>query len=79
MLPISDRITTAQLQSRYKKFTLIKVYAPMNAAENPDRDEFYELLHGMMEATPENDMEIVMGDFNAQICKDNSSWEEVMG
>ena len=70
--PVSDRIITVRLQTRLTKVTLVQVYAPTNAAEDKEKDNFYELLQDVLDAAPEHDMKIVMGDFNAQVGKDNT-------
>jgi hypothetical protein len=77
--PISDRVITVRLQARYSKVTLIQVYVPTNAASDQDKDKFYEQLQNVLDATPEHDMKLIMGDVNAQIGTDNDSCEKVMG
>src|SRR5258706_200987 len=77
--PINDRIITVRLQSRYTKVTVIQVYAPTNAANDQEKDEFYEQMQDVLSTAPEHDMKLVMGDFNAQIGRDNNAWEEAMG
>ena len=77
--PVSDRIIIVQLQTRLTKVTLVQVYAPTNAAEDKEKDNFYELLQDVLDAAPEHDMKKVMGDFNAQVGNDNTGWEEAMG
>ena len=77
--PASERIIMVRIETRYTKVTLIQVYAPTNAAEDQEKDEFYELLQDVLDATPEHDMKIIMGDFNAQIGRDNTGWEETLG
>ena len=73
--PASERIIMVRIETRYTKVTLIQVYAPTNAAEDQEKDEFYELLQDVLDATPEHDMKIIMGDFNAQIGRDNTGWD----
>ena len=77
--PVNDRIIMVRLQSRYTKVTIIQVYAPTNTASDTEKDEFYGLLQQILDATPEYDMKIVLGDFNAQIGGENEGWEEAMG
>ena len=42
--PVSDRIITTGLNCKFRKITLIQCYAPTEAAEGEDKDEFYEAL-----------------------------------
>jgi len=54
---------------------MVQEYAPTNTASDQEKDEFYELLHQVMhDAAPDNDMKIVLGDFNAQIGRDDEGW-----
>ena len=70
--PINDRIITMRLQANHTKVTIIQVYAPTNAASDQEKNEFYEQLQDILDAAPEHDLKIIMGDFNAQIGKDNT-------
>ena len=42
--PISKRIIKAQFYSKYKKLTVIQMYAPTNDAIDEEKDEFYNQL-----------------------------------
>jgi len=42
--PVSDRIITVRLESLYTKTTVMQVYAPTNAAETAEEENFYEQL-----------------------------------
>ena len=77
--PVSDRIITARLATRHTKMTLIQVYAPTNSAPEVEKDDFYGMLQGVLDAVPGHDLKILMGDFNAQIGPDRTGWEDVMG
>jgi Reverse transcriptase (RNA-dependent DNA polymerase)/Endonuclease/Exonuclease/phosphatase family len=77
--PVSDRIITMRMQTRHTKTTIIQVYAPTDMATDEEKDSFYEQLQDVMDATPEHDLKVVMGDFNAQIGRDKAGWADVMG
>lgn len=46
---------------------MINVYAPTEYAETKIKDEFYEQIEVLLEATPKEDTTILLGDLNAQI------------
>ena len=46
--PVSERIITARLRTRFTNATMIQVYAPTEAACDSDKDEFYEQLNQVM-------------------------------
>lgn len=77
---INDRLMTARLPLPKKRFaTLISAYAP--TMTNPDevKDRFYEDLNDAISAVPRHDKLIILGDFNARVGRDHTSWEGVMG
>jgi hypothetical protein len=69
--PVSDRIITLRLQTRIVKVTIVQVYAPINAADDEEKDAFYDQLQQVLDSIPAHDLKLVMGDFNAQIGADN--------
>ena len=76
--PISDRIITARLATRHTKLTLVQVYAPTNSAPE-EKDDFYGMVQGVLDAVPGHDLKILLGDFNAQIGSDRTGWDDIMG
>ena len=77
---INDRLMTARLPLPKKKFvTLISAYAP--TMTNPDevKDRFYEDLKDTISAVPRTDKLVILGDFNARVGRDHTSWEGVLG
>ena len=62
-----------------KQATIISAYAP--TMTNPDhiKDQFYEQLNSLVTAVPKTEKLIILGDFNARVCVDNQSWENVLG
>ena len=65
--PVSERIITARLYSKYIKTTIVQAYAPQNGSSDEEKDKFYEELHKVYSEIPKHDMVISMGDFNAKI------------
>ena len=58
---------------------MMQVYAPKNAADDKDKDDFYELLHDVLDSIPKQDMKIMLRDFIAQVGADSTGWEEAIG
>ena len=65
--PVSDRIVTARLYSKFVKTTLVQAYAPQNGSSVEAKDEFYQQLSKVYSDIPQHDMVIALGDFNAKI------------
>ncbi|KAL9976159.1 hypothetical protein ACROYT_G013418 [Oculina patagonica] len=65
--PVSDRIITARFNSKHIKTTIIQVYAPTNDADTDEKDGFYDLLQQVYDRTPQHDIIIIMGDWNAKL------------
>lgn len=65
------------LASGRKFATIVSAYAP--TMTNPDeiKDKFYEELHDVIAAVPKADKLIILGDFNARIGSNSTSWDGV--
>lgn len=72
---------TLQLPLAYgkKQMTLISAYAP--TMTNPDeiKHKFYEELHAIIGSVPKGHKLVVLGDFNARVGSDSSTWDGVLG
>ena len=66
-LPYSDRIALLQLQTRPIKVNIIQAYAPTSDKSDEEIEEFYEHLKTVIDITKKNEVNIIMGDFNAKI------------
>ena len=77
---INDRLMTARLPLPKKKHaTLISAYAPTMTNPEEVKDKFYEDLKATISAVPRTDKLILLGDFNARVGSDHTSWEGVLG
>ena len=75
------RIITASFRTPKKKIKMkvIQWYAPTNDSEEENKPLFYSRLQHILDKCREQDVTILMGDFNAKIGSDNNGYEEVMG
>ena len=60
--PISDRIIYARFFSKYGKLSNIQVYAPMNEANDEDKDNFYEQPQTVVDSVHKHDILLVICD-----------------
>lgn len=70
---ISNRLMTMRIKHTNKTYTFINVHAPTNIdnKKEPEKTEkFWEKLENEMSRIPNDDVKILLGDFNAQIGKE---------
>ena len=77
--PINNRLIKIRLQGKQINTTIIQCYSPTNESDEETKDECYEQLKAEIERAPKHDMKIIMGDLNAKVGKDNSTYERTMG
>ena len=82
MLPtgISERVITLRIsigKTRYA--TIISAYASTTTNPDQTKEEFYELLGQTLQKIPPTDKVIILGDFNARVGDDSTSWLIALG
>ena len=66
--PRNERMCIIRLKMGSKKnLTLINIHAPTNEKDDTIKDLFYDELDMVYDSAPNNDIKIVLGDFNAKI------------
>ena len=61
------------------KVIVIQCYAPTNAAEVEEKEQFYSSLQTLLNRSPKRDLKIIMGDMNAKVGSDNTGRELTIG
>lgn len=67
---VNERLCTLRIRGKFFNITLVNVHAPTEEKDEIDKDNFFELLEKTVNAIQRNDIKIVLGDFNAQIGKE---------
>ena len=78
-IPINDRLMTLRIQlNSGAHLTLISVYGPTMQRTQEEKEIFYDQLGDCLD-NAKNDSIIILGDLNARVGKDWSSWPSVIG
>ena len=64
--------------------SVLSIYAPTNPPNSTSESAgpsgaFYDQLQSTLSSVPSSDLLVIMGDFNARVGSDCSSWNSVMG
>ncbi len=54
------------------------MHAPTTNHSDDAVDDFYKMLQHTIDNIPRRDIKILMGDFNAQVGRDNVTWKGVL-
>lgn len=76
--PINGRIAKVRIKSKPFNTTIINIYAPTENAEEEEKTKMYDKIEETIQDIPKQDTIIIMGDFNAQIGKEDYN-NEVAG
>ena len=63
----NDRMISIHFQGKPFNITVIQVYAPTSNAEEAEVERFYEDLQDRLELTPQKDVLLIIGDWNAKV------------
>ena len=74
---INERLMKLHISlSRIRYLTIISAYAPTLTSPDDAKEQFYEQFDQVIRSIPPSDK---LGDFNARVGRDYSSWEGVLG
>jgi hypothetical protein len=77
--PVSERIITARVKTKYRKMTIVQCYAPTEDGKADEKASFYSLLDKTLVILHRSDIVLMTGDFNAKVGCNNEDVEHVMG
>jgi len=66
---VSDRILSVRFRGKKANITIVQVYAPTLIASEEEHESFYNDLQCIIDKTPQGDVVMVIGDFNAIVGK----------
>ena len=64
---------SVRFQGKPFKITVSQVYAPTSNAEEAEVERFYKDLQDLLELTPQNDVLLIIGDWNAKVGSQETS------
>ena len=78
-IPINNRVSTLRIMLKENDYlTLISVYEPTMQRTQEEKEQFYEQLGDCLDDARDDKL-IVLGDLNAHVGNDWSSWLSVIG
>ena len=82
--PVSERILRLRLKCHMSYMTVVAVYAPINVPNSTSEavgpsEAFYDHLQSTLSSVPSSDLIVILGDFNARVGSDFSTWISVIG
>jgi hypothetical protein len=77
--PVSERIITARVKTKYRKMTIVQCYAPTEDGEADEKKSFYSLLDKTLVSLHRSGIVLMMGDFNSKEGCNNENVDHVMG
>ena len=68
-----------RLASQHINISVIVAYAPTEISCKTSNDNFYRLLASTQNSLPAHDIKLLLGDLNALVGQDTTSWKGIIG
>ena len=72
--PIGSRITYCRLKGNTTNYFVIGTYIPQRKRHNPNQNDVYDQLDGLLGKIPKHDCVILMGDFNSRLSRNEAGF-----
>ena len=76
LVEINERLV--KLRIPLSRIRYVTTYAPTIASPDDAKEQFYEQFDQVIRSTPPSDTLVILGDFNARVGRDYSSWKSVL-
>ena len=76
---VNERLMKVRLKLENRWLTVVQVYAPTEDSAEELKTSFYDSLEELLASVPKSDQLVVMGDFNARVGRDATTWNGVIG
>ncbi|RXN18970.1 endonuclease exonuclease phosphatase family [Labeo rohita] len=76
--PISERLAVLTIEGTVTTH-VIAVYAPTETSPDTNKDDFYERLQLILDATPKTNLIVIAGDLNTHVGSERLGWEATLG
>ena len=63
--PVNERICAIRLKLKFHNMWIINVHAPTEEKAEDIKEEFYQNLENVYNSISQNDIKLIIGDFNA--------------
>jgi len=67
--PINSRMCKVRINGKFYNTTIVNIYAPTESVNEEQKEQFYEDLNRCCDQIPKHDAQLILGDFNAKIEK----------
>ena len=75
----TERILAISLSTKSGKVNIFSIYAPTLCSPQETKDQFYEELDDKIKLIPKSEHIFLLGDFNARVGSEHSTWPECLG
>lgn len=75
---ISERMCKIRIKGRFYNYSIINVHCPHEGRPDDEKEAFYTQLEDVYESCSQRDIKIVIGDFNAQVGREDM-YKSVVG
>ena len=76
---VNERLMKVRLRLENGWLTVVQVYAPTEDSAEEMKTSFYDSLEELLASVSKSDQLVVMGDFNARVGRDVTTWDGVIG
>ncbi|KAK9687821.1 Endonuclease-reverse transcriptase [Popillia japonica] len=70
-IPVNEKVCQMQLRGKERNINIINVQAPTEDKDDEEKSKFYETVEDIYDLLPKHDMNIMVGDLNAKVGRED--------